>query len=308
MQLPFLRSKSPGPGAQAQAVAVDDEAALQAAAVQARRRLIGALVLLGAAVVGFPLLFETQPRPTSGALPIEAGRVVVQAAPSTTAPAGAVTQPAPLSPAGKGGMVTAQESSTAAAKGGAPQGDATPPPPSEPVAQRGPEQRGPEQRAEKVNAPAPTTAEPAPSAAPTAVKAVAAPAAVAAVTAAAAATGAKSAAATAPPKAAAPVGASTSLITKPSTPPVLVDAPPPAAESGAERHVVQVGAYNDMQRMRQARDKAEKLGFKTYTTEVDTPTGRRTRVRLGPFSTRSQAEAAAAKVKAAGMDANVLTL
>ncbi len=72
--------------------------------------------------------------------------------------------------------------------------------------------------------------------------------------------------------------------------------------------MVQVGAYNDMERMRQARQKAEKLGFKTYTTEVDTPTGKRTRVRLGPFATKNEAEAAAVKVKANGMAANVLSL
>ena len=81
----------------------------------------------------------------------------------------------------------------------------------------------------------------------------------------------------------------------------------PAAE-GAERWVVQVGAYNDMERMRQARQKTEKLGFKTYTTDVDTPTGKRTRVRLGPFATKKEAEAAAVKVKANGMAANVLSL
>ncbi len=40
---------------------------VQAARVRARRRLIGAVVLLGVGIVGFPLLFETQPRP----LPVE---------------------------------------------------------------------------------------------------------------------------------------------------------------------------------------------------------------------------------------------
>jgi len=36
---------------------------VQRARTRARRRLIGAVVLLGIGVVGFPLLFETQPRP-----------------------------------------------------------------------------------------------------------------------------------------------------------------------------------------------------------------------------------------------------
>ncbi|MDZ5461509.1 SPOR domain-containing protein [Azohydromonas lata] len=40
---------------------------VQAARVRARRRLIGAVLLLGVGIVGFPMLFETQPRP----LPVE---------------------------------------------------------------------------------------------------------------------------------------------------------------------------------------------------------------------------------------------
>jgi DedD protein len=38
---------------------------------RAKRRLIGALVLVVTAVVGFPLLFETQPRPALVDVPIE---------------------------------------------------------------------------------------------------------------------------------------------------------------------------------------------------------------------------------------------
>ena len=94
-------------------------------------------------------------------------------------------------------------------------------------------------------------------------------------------------------------------VTKPPERAAAASAP---AADGAVRWVVQVGAYNDMERMRQARQKAEKLGFKTYLTDVDTPTGKRTRVRLGPFATKKEAEAAAVKVKANGMAANVLSL
>ena len=72
--------------------------------------------------------------------------------------------------------------------------------------------------------------------------------------------------------------------------------------------MVQVGAYNDMERMRAARQKVEKLGYKTYITDVDTPTGKRTRVRAGPFATKKEAEDAAVKLKAAGMAANVLSV
>lgn len=81
-----------------------------------------------------------------------------------------------------------------------------------------------------------------------------------------------------------------------------------ATAADTARFVVQVGAYNDVERMRAARQKLEKLGYKTYTQEIDTPTGKRTRVRVGPFAGRSEAEAVAAKVKASGMQANILAL
>ncbi len=80
------------------------------------------------------------------------------------------------------------------------------------------------------------------------------------------------------------------------------------SEAGVVRYVVQVGAFNDNTRMREARMKVERIGYKTYTSEVDTPSGRRTRVRLGPFPTKAEAEAAAVKVKTTGLPANVLKL
>lgn len=74
------------------------------------------------------------------------------------------------------------------------------------------------------------------------------------------------------------------------------------------RYVVQVGAFNDNTRMREARTKVERIGYTTYISEVDSPTGRRTRVRLGPFKSKDEADAAAVKVKAAGLPANILKL
>ena len=44
-----------------------------------------------------------------------------------------------------------------------------------------------------------------------------------------------------------------------------------------------------------------------YTFELG-DAGKRTRVRLGPYTTRAEADAAAAKLKAAGLPANVLAL
>lgn len=48
--------------------------AVRLARVKARQRLIGAIVLLGIGIIGFPLVFETQPRPIPVDIPIEIPR------------------------------------------------------------------------------------------------------------------------------------------------------------------------------------------------------------------------------------------
>ena len=69
------------PKKSAKASAADD---VQVLRVRARRRLIGAAVLVAAGVVGFPLIFETQPRPIPVDLPIEIPRK--ETAPPLTVP------------------------------------------------------------------------------------------------------------------------------------------------------------------------------------------------------------------------------
>src|SRR4051812_18019668 len=48
--------------------------AVQQARTRARQRLIGAIVLLAIGIIGFPLVFETQPRPIPVDVPIEIPR------------------------------------------------------------------------------------------------------------------------------------------------------------------------------------------------------------------------------------------
>ena len=48
--------------------------AVQQARTRARQRLIGAIVLLAIGIIGFPLVFETQPRPIPIDVPIEIPR------------------------------------------------------------------------------------------------------------------------------------------------------------------------------------------------------------------------------------------
>jgi DedD protein len=71
---------------------------------------------------------------------------------------------------------------------------------------------------------------------------------------------------------------------------------------------VQIAAYSALAPLREARAKVTKLGLTTYTQVVETDAGPRTRLRVGPFGSRAQADAAAARLKQAGMPANILAL
>src|SRR5215207_8242601 len=94
--------------------------AVQQARTRARQRLIGAIVLLGIGIIGFPLVFETQPRPIPVDVPIEIPRRdalpplampparvparppssdVTANASATSTPAAATTPPAAVTPA-----------------------------------------------------------------------------------------------------------------------------------------------------------------------------------------------------------------
>lgn len=94
---------------------------------------------------------------------------------------------------------------------------------------------------------------------------------------------------------------------KPAPKPVEKTASKPAA-AAEERFVVQVGAFADVTRAREARLKVERAGLKTYTQVVETKEGRRIRVRVGPFTTKAQADKAAEKIKKLDLPAAVLTL
>ena len=76
----------------------------------------------------------------------------------------------------------------------------------------------------------------------------------------------------------------------------------------ASRYVVQVGAFADPVRAREVRSKMEKAGLKTYTHVAETKEGPRTRVRVGPFATKAEADQAADKIKKLDLPAAVLTL
>jgi hypothetical protein len=59
---------------------------------------------------------------------------------------------------------------------------------------------------------------------------------------------------------------------------------------------------------REVRLKLEKAGLKTYTQVADSKEGKRTRVRVGPFANKAEADQAALKIKALDLPATILSL
>lgn len=225
---------------------------------RARHRLIGAAVLVLLAVVGFPVLFDTQPRPIAVDIPIEIpDRAKVKP----------LTSPAPQSaPAKAAGAVS----------------------------------EAPVVVAEPVAKPAAVVASAAPaSAAPPAAAikaALAAPLAPSAPT-----------APTAPSTPPADDGARARALLEGKS--ATAQTAQAAASTQADsRYVVQVGAFADDSKARDVRQKVERAGLKTYVHVADTKEGKRTRVRVGPFTSRAEADKAADKLKALDLPAAILTL
>ena len=222
---------------------------------RAKHRLIGSAVLVLAGVVGFPLLFDTQPRPVAVDIPIEIpGKGTVK--PLVIAPPTASsTKPA----ADKAG---ADKSSADKSSTGKVAADASLDPKEEILSSK--------------QAAAPVIS------AQQAIKNDAKPVAklVEKVV--------EKSVEKAEPK----------VVPKPSA--------PVAATEG--RLVVQVGAFADADKAREARIKLEKAGLKTYTQVADTKDGKRTRVRVGPFASKAEAEKAASKIKTLDLPAAILTL
>jgi len=267
--LSFLQRKS---GDKPRAPASDTNPdAVQEARTRARRRLIGASVLVVIGVIGFPLVFETQPRPIPVDIPIEIPRK--DAAPPLVMPS---TQKAARPVAAAPIDTAASAPPTEIVETQAEQGREVPPAakpasmataaakPAEPASKPVVAAAKPEPKTEHKPEPKP---EPKPAAAPKPAEE------------------GKRAQALLEGKAA------------------DKDA---AKKEG--RFVVQVGAFTENAAAHEMRLKVEKLGLKTYAQVADTAQGHRIRVRVGPFASRDEAEKAQAKIKAAGEQAVVLTL
>jgi DedD protein len=88
----------------------------------------------------------------------------------------------------------------------------------------------------------------------------------------------------------------------------LLDGKDVTKPSDAVRSVVQVGAFADAAKAKEARSKLEQAGIKTYTQEIETKEGKRIRVRVGPFASKEEADKAAEKIRKLNLPTTVLKL
>lgn len=100
--------------------------------------------------------------------------------------------------------------------------------------------------------------------------------------------------------------------------PVAVAAPAAAAAAGPVRtaprspvpipagaYAINVGLFAQDGNARRAHARLLAAGLPAFTQELQTGKGRRTRVRVGPYATRAQADAAAQEIRALGLEALV---
>lgn len=268
---------------------------VEAMRTRARHRLIGASVLVLVGVIGFPLLFDSQPRPISVDIPIEipdkntvkplgsapAAAGAVSAATAAVAAKPVATDIVVESDAGKEHVskptpapaVTAPAAATTASRtsAGSVSGAATPAKPAvkpetkpEPKPAEKPVAKPAEKPAEKPADKAPARSD----------------------------DGAKAQALL--------EGRDGSAAQKPAS--------SPTASATAGRFIVQIGAFSDATKAHEARVKLEKSGLKTYTQVVNPAEGKRIRVRVGPFGSKGEADKIADKIRKLDLPASVLEL
>ncbi|MDP3247818.1 MAG: SPOR domain-containing protein [Polaromonas sp.] len=242
---------------------------------RARHRLIGAAVLVLLGVVGFPLLFDTQPRPIPVDIPIEIpdrNKVAPLVVPAPVAEAPAAQPAASVMQGVANQRPAPARNANSAAGSGITDG--------EELLQGA---RPAASRPAPAVAAAPTTTAPKPEARPEPKPPVA------------------------PTPESRPVRPDDAARARALLEGGTADASA-AGQAEEGRFIVQVGAFAEPDKAREARTKVERAGLKTYTQVVDTKDGKRTRVRVGPFTSRAEADKAAARIKSLDLSASVLTL
>lgn len=261
---------------------------------RAKHRLIGAAVLVLLGVVGFPLLFDTQPRPIAVNIPIDipdknkVAPLTVPPPPTAARPSAAEALGRPATP-----VVTPARSASvtpASSLGDREQLVGDDPEQKVPVASTKSTQSAPKKEADK---PAPPKKDPPKKEADR--PATSASSRAAEPRARSVDDGSKAQALLDGRESAARAAAAESARAK-------------ASDAAGDRFIVQIGAFAENTKAREARLKVEAAGLKTYTHVADTKDGKRIRVRVGPYDSRAEAEKAAKRIKGLGLPAAILTL
>ncbi|WP_085316444.1 SPOR domain-containing protein [Derxia lacustris] len=281
---------------------------------KARRRLIGAVVLVIAAFIGLPMLLQSARRPVAPDLPIEIARDAT--APALAQPAeapnglGSAAAPAPVPAeppaAASPAPASAPVASAPVSREVAPVTPERAPAAIEPTRQ--PEPAHPSLRTEPATRPEPRTseplqrqAEPARPAEPSRPAEVARPAP-------------RAEPAHAEPKPEPkpeprvepkPADGARALALLEGKP---VPAPAPtAAHDTPSRFLVQMGAFATEAKVQELQARLRAAGVSTYTETISTGAGPRIRLRAGPFASRGDADSVRQKAAGAGIgDAAVL--
>jgi DedD protein len=74
----------------------------------------------------------------------------------------------------------------------------------------------------------------------------------------------------------------------------------------ASKYLVQIGAFGSSTGAQEQVKRAAAIGLKAFTEDVDTNSGKRIRVRVGPFSSKDAADQAREKLKGAGIDSALI--
>ena len=302
-----------------------DTQSLDALRARARRRLIGAVALVLAGVIVFPLVFDSKPTPVPS-------NIALDIPAQTKAPALSLPASAPMLATASAPTVPPGERASAARASSAPRA-VQPPAASKPAAvapAATPAAVAPKPALAASRPQANAANKPQATAAPAATRPPLPPASQSPATAATATKSAAKSASTSSPAPKPTLSAQQSrelasarqalAALEGKTPEQISLAqaeaalahpghslPEDAAPSKA-RYIVQAGAYADAHTAQAVRAKIEQAGLATYTQVVDTPQGKRVRVRVGPFATRDAAERALHKLQALGIGGAVLTL
>ena len=84
------------------------------------------------------------------------------------------------------------------------------------------------------------------------------------------------------------------------------DAAPAAADKKPAKFVLQVAALASQDKVDELQGKLKEAGIRSYTQKVPTQAGERIRIRVGPFSSKEEAEKARAKLGKLGLNGSLI--